>query len=355
MYYNHNLQNLENQQTSNNQIGVSIGLPVYNGENFLTEALNSILAQTFKDFELIISDNASTDKTKEICQEYEAKDARIRYYRHQQNLGASWNYNWVFQLSRGKYFKWAAHDDVCTPEFLEKCVKILEQNPSVVLCHPRVRVIDKQGNLFDDPELYVKLTNANVKLKTDSPKPQERFGDLISFPHSCYQIFGVIRTDILKKTSLIKGYGGADRTLLAKLALWGEFYEVPEYLFFLRRHPEQSINISVRSIHLYSLWHDPSKKGQIMFPRWTLILDNLISIQQAPLSWQEKMSCYFQIRGLLRREWLGMIKDIVIAAIQILESKYSSVNKGMKTSIKTNGRENLIFGKIPKLKQKESK
>src|SRR5690242_6344650 len=97
---------------------VSIGLPVYNGERFLAEAIDSVLAQTFTDFELIISDNASTDRTPEICKAYAEKDSRIRYYRNEENQGASWNFNRVFELSRGMCFQWLAHDDYIAPGFL---------------------------------------------------------------------------------------------------------------------------------------------------------------------------------------------------------------------------------------------
>jgi glycosyltransferase involved in cell wall biosynthesis len=114
---------------------VSIGMPVCNGAKFITEALDSILNQTFENFELIVSDNASTDETGKICREYMAKDSCIRYYRSKQNFGAAWNFNHVFKLSSGKYFKWAAHDDVIAPDFPLKCVEVLERDPSVVLCH----------------------------------------------------------------------------------------------------------------------------------------------------------------------------------------------------------------------------
>ena len=110
----------------NNKPRVSIGMPVFNGENYLAEALDSLLTQTFSDFELIISDNASTDKTEEICRAYAVRDQRIRYFRNQENLGASRNYNRVFELSSGEYFKWAAHDDLCAPEFLGRCVDVLD-------------------------------------------------------------------------------------------------------------------------------------------------------------------------------------------------------------------------------------
>ncbi len=134
---------------------VSVGLAVYNGENFIRAAIDSILAQTFTDFELVISDNASTDKTQEICLEYAAKDGRIRYYRCERNMGAAWNQNRVFELSRGEYFRLAAHDDVIAPEYLAKCVEVLDQNPSVVLCHSWTKAINDQGEVIEDQGMGV--------------------------------------------------------------------------------------------------------------------------------------------------------------------------------------------------------
>jgi glycosyltransferase involved in cell wall biosynthesis len=122
---------------------VSIGLPVFNGENYLEAAVDSILAQTFKDFELIISDNASTDRTQEICQRYCGRDSRVRYFRSEQNHGAAWNFNRVFELASGEYFKWAAHDDMIAPDFLQKCVAVLDEDPTVVLCHSQVQFINE--------------------------------------------------------------------------------------------------------------------------------------------------------------------------------------------------------------------
>src|SRR3990172_5433048 len=124
---------------------VSIGLPVYNGENYIEKAINSILSQTFKDFELIISDNASTDNTMDICKILSAKDRRIRYYRNEINRGAAWNFNRVFQLARGKYFQWACHDDVWIPTLLERYVEVLDQMPKVVLCYTKTTYIDEHG------------------------------------------------------------------------------------------------------------------------------------------------------------------------------------------------------------------
>ncbi|MGL5871086.1 MAG: glycosyltransferase family 2 protein [Xenococcaceae cyanobacterium] len=340
---------------------VSIGLPVYNGENYLAEAIEAILAQTYTNFELIISDNASSDRTQSICEHYAAKDSRIRYYRSEQNRGASWNFNRVFDLAVGKYFKWAAHDDICAPKFLEKCVAILDRDPSIVVCHPQVKVIDREGKYYNDEDAYVKLTNANVKLRTNSFKPQERFSDLVSFPHSCYQVFGLIRTSALKQTPLIDKYAGSDRVLLVRLGLLGRFWELPECLFYLRRHPEQSVKICSYSMHLYNYWHDPATRGKVTFPHWRVFSEYIAAIEQTRLPWQQKLQCYWQLRFLLFGAWqLGrlMAIDLLVALIQVLE-KMGSIEflenlyhkrHGIEKSATDDKKiDNLIFGRYPKL------
>ena len=126
---------------------VTIGLPVYNGEQYLVQALDALLAQTYTDFALIISDNASTDRTQEICLAYAAKDARIQYYRNPINIGSAKNFNHVFALSASEYFMWAAHDDYMAPKLVAKCVDVLDRDPTILLCHAWVKIIDEQGPL----------------------------------------------------------------------------------------------------------------------------------------------------------------------------------------------------------------
>ena len=135
---------------------VSIGLPVYNGAEYLTQTLDTLLKQSFRDFEIIISDNASTDATQEICTQYQELDPRIKYYRVDENKGAAWNFNRVFQLARGKYFKWAAHDDLILPTFLERCVEVLDNSPDVVLVFTKLDIIDAQGKKVDTYENSIK-------------------------------------------------------------------------------------------------------------------------------------------------------------------------------------------------------
>jgi glycosyltransferase involved in cell wall biosynthesis len=210
---------------------VTLGLPVYNGENYLRPALESLLAQTFEDWELILSDNGSTDGTEAICREFAARDPRVRYLREPVNRGASWNFNRVFHLCRSPLFRWTAHDDTCSPELLERCVAALRANPGAVLAYPRTRIIGPQSEPICD---YA------IRLRTDSPDPAVRFHDCICIDHACFPIFGLMRADRLRGTPLLAAFAGSDRNLLAELALRGPFVEVPEILFQRRDHPGTS-------------------------------------------------------------------------------------------------------------------
>ena len=293
---------------------VSIGLPVFNGENYLEEALNSILAQSYRDFELIISDNASTDRTQQICRAYAAKDNRIRYYRNKINVGASKNFNRVFELSTGKYFRWASHDDILAPDLLSECVEILDSNPSIVLCYSKTGQIDE----------HVKLVGSYTpNCRVYSEKPNERFGDLISmrFP-SWVIIFGLMRSSALKNTQLFGDYIGVDRNLLAELALVGRFYELSDYLFFRRAHDQAYTNKRFISYHeQLDWWVKTSSRARLYFPNWRILREYVKSIKRIPLKWSERQLCYYQIfKWLLREGWVFLCWDIGINVVE--HSKY---------------------------------
>ena len=286
----------------NNKPRVSIGMPVFNGENYLAEALDSLLTQTFSDFELIISDNASTDKTGEICRAYAARDQRIRYSRNEANLGAAKNYNRVFELSSGEYFKWVAHDDLCAPEFLERCVQVLDRDASVVLCYSRTKAIDEHGKVV---ESYPAKPNA------DSPRPHERFYEFVCVPHPCVAVFGLMRASVLAKTRLIGNYTGSDRPLLGELSLLGQFHEIPEYLFFYRNHPQQSWRAH-STWHSQQAWYDPARAKKWTFPHWRLLREHLRSIGRAPLSWYERTWCYLYMGWWVRKHWRYLAKNLIL-------------------------------------------
>ena len=140
---------------------VSIGLPVYNGDNYLKEAIESLLFQTFEDFELLISDNASTDQTGNICRRFAEQDQRIKYVRNVENLGLTRNFNQVFTLSVGEYFKWADHDEVFLAAFLLRCVELLDQ----LLCYARTIPTDAKRHLGKEWDSAIDFVPKFVQLE----------------------------------------------------------------------------------------------------------------------------------------------------------------------------------------------
>lgn len=290
---------------------VSIGMPVYNGENYLEQSLTSLLNQSFKDFELIISDNASTDKTEKICRSYAVADPRVHYYRYEENQGAAWNFNNLVSLARYEFFMWAAHDDLWDSEYIKRCVEVLQQHSEVVLCYAATQEINEKGEIgrktITDPQL-------------GSPKPYVRFGASWRYsPH--IPVFGLMRTDILKKTRLIGNFPSSDRVLVVHLALLGPFYGIEDYMFFYRRHREQSTGAGNYALpgkralsgrHALIEWYDPQRRGKISFPHWRLLREHLISIKRTPLSITERVACYAGIlRWMVRQRWY-LLNNLVL-------------------------------------------
>lgn len=295
---------------------VSIGMPIFNAEKYLQDALNALLSQTFSDFELIISDNASTDATEAICQEYASKDSRVKYYRNETNLGAAQNFRRVFERSVGEYFKWASHDDIHAPEYLERCVEVLDNQASVVLCYPQSNEIDSEGNVT---RIYTQ--NLNIC----SSKPHERLYQLLETYgwYHATQAYGLMRASELKKTRLLGNYPHADRVLLAELSLLGKFYEVPEFLFNRRVHP-QVAQIANPTNESLAVWFDSNNKGKILLPRWRRYFEYCTAVQRAGFSGDEQLGCYLQI---LRRLFLskglttrlrGISEELVKATVQLV-------------------------------------
>jgi glycosyltransferase involved in cell wall biosynthesis len=206
---------------------VTIGLPVYNSSRYVRQSLDSLLAQTYRDFTLVISDNASTDGTEAICREYAARDPRIQYSRNEINIGNPGNFNRVFSLTRTKYLKWSTSDDLWAPTFLERAVEVMERDPSIALCYPKCFIVDAEGanpTPFEDT-LHL--------MQTD---PGERFLTLIDSIKLAHQHLGLIRMSALQRTHLLGAFVGSDINLLAELTLYGKYCELPERLFYRRFH-----------------------------------------------------------------------------------------------------------------------
>jgi glycosyltransferase involved in cell wall biosynthesis len=269
---------------------VSLGLPVFNGENFLAEALDSVLAQTFSDFELVICDNASTDATEEISRNYATADPRIRYHRNEKNLGAAPNFNLTFSYASGRYFKWVSHDDTMAPDYLEKTVAVLENNPDAVLCHSLVRLIDSDGETLDIH--HSSLDGA------DSSRASERFAALCLVPHQCLELDGLIRSDAMAKTQCVPSYPGGDRALLCEIAMCGKLLKIDEPIFMTREHPQRYRRAASRP-ETRIAFYDSKRVGTKQIPTWQLYTDYWRMVLKHVPDRLERIRC----AGYLLRWW----------------------------------------------------
>jgi glycosyltransferase involved in cell wall biosynthesis len=263
---------------------LSIGLPVYNGENFLAESIESLLGQTYADFELIISDNASTDGTEDICRKYAERDSRIRYVRQRRNIGAAPNHNFVIEQARGELFKHASHDDLYARDLIALCVAALDEHPHVVLAHSWSAVIDASGVITELVEYPV---------DTAAQRAPDRFRSML-FDGWGDDEGGVIRTEVLRRTPLHASYHFADRTFTAEIALHGPFYMVPDWLYFRREHAGQwgkAGNVRKRCATM-----DPRRASRLTNPTVRLYAEYIwgyaSAIRRAPLSAADRRECY---------------------------------------------------------------
>ena len=264
---------------------LSIGLPVYNGEDFLAESLDSLLGQTYEDFELIISDNASTDETADICRGYAKQDSRIRYVRQPHNLGCAPNHNVLVQYARGELFKWVSHDDLYGRELIERAIEALDEYPQVVLANCWTAMIDSSRTVTK----AVRYT-----LDTESPRAPERFRSML-FEKGGDDDGGVIRMEMLRRIRPYDSYYHSDRTLVTEMALQGPFYHVPDWLYFRRDHPKSSIRaFTTPRTNCTNL--DPRRADRLRHPVVRLLGEYVLAyvtmIQRAPLSAADKRECY---------------------------------------------------------------
>lgn len=267
---------------------LTIGLPVYNGSNFLAESLDALLGQTYEDFELIISDNASTDGTAAICRRYEKQDSRVRYVRQLRNVGLAPNHNILVEQARGELFKWASHDDLYARDLLQRCVDALDEHPQVVLAHSWTAMIDSAG----------KVTKAiEYPLSTASSRVPERFRSLL-FDSGGDDDGGVIRTEVLRRTAMKGSYHHADRTIITEVGLHGPFYQVPDWLYFRRDHPERAER-ACPTVRTRCANMDPRRADPLRNPVLRLYAEYVwayvAAIQRAPLSSADRRACYFHL------------------------------------------------------------
>jgi glycosyltransferase involved in cell wall biosynthesis len=264
---------------------LSIGLPVYNSSTYVAESIEALLGQTFEDFELIISDNASTDNTGDICRSYGKLDSRVRYFRQRRNIGLAPNHNFCVMKAKGELFKWGAGDDLYARDLIGKCVAALDENPKVVLAHSWTAMIDGKGAVFQANE---------YPLATSASRAPERFRSILN-DSGGDDDGGVMRKEVLLRTAMKESYHHADRTIIAELVLHGPFYQVPDWLYFRRDHPDRAERahpgVRARCANM-----DPKRESRWLNPVPRLLAEYIWAyirmIRSAPLTPAERRECY---------------------------------------------------------------
>jgi glycosyltransferase involved in cell wall biosynthesis len=281
----------------------SIGVPVYNTERYIAGALDSLLAQTFPDFELIISDNASTDGTREICESYARRDRRIRYIRQKENIGLPRNWNAVVHAASGEFFKWASASDYCAPNMIERCIAELRADNRAVLCYGKTQMMDEAGKLLD---VYA------GDMSFDECSPSERFWRVSQNLSLNNAQCGVMRLAALRQTRLDREYPAGDMVLMAELALYGRFKMLPDVLLFRRQSPA-TLTSMLSPIDLQRVFN-PQAKAPLKLLRTRWHMDNLFSIGRSPIPLIEKLRAGRAAlrgmrweRGKIARELLSLI------------------------------------------------
>lgn len=257
---------------------ISIGMPAYNAEAYIGSAIESLLAQTCGDFELIVSDNASTDGTRDVVEPYCTRDRRIRYERQPINIGANLNYSRVAQLATGELFKWSSSSDWCAPSFLERCVLALSNDSDAVLAVPRTRMFEGTHETSQPYSGDIEVLGAT---------PYERFRTVMTTMALNNAINGLIRSSALRRTSLVRPYRGSDVVLMGHLAFLGKFLLLPEALYFRRMEVGTSTVLQDPA----EVWrhHYPRPSGAMLLQGAKCQLGRLLAVLSAPMPATERM------------------------------------------------------------------
>jgi glycosyltransferase involved in cell wall biosynthesis len=266
---------------------VTIGVPLYNAEKYLHVALDSLLAQTFQDVEIVISDNGSTDSTLDICRDYAARDPRVRYVHNDVNRGLVWNHLRVQDLARGRYFMFGPQDDWLAPEYVERCVAVLEADPGVSYVYSEALVMDENGEM---------IGREITRQRVGDPSPSTRFWDVLVVKGGV-NFYGMTRLALRHRIGRWKPLPRGERIVLAEFALWGRFQLLPGDLYFRRVHPNQ-FTTNRKSRRVEAMVLDPSRGSGWRSSVPVLLAEYVLAYAQgvlrAPLSPSER------IRGLAR-------------------------------------------------------
>lgn len=272
---------------------VSLGMPVYNGENYLAQAIESVLKQTYSNWELIIVDNCSTDATSKISLNYSQLDSRIQYIKNPTNIGAAPNFRKALTLATGTYFKWIAHDDLYHENWIQVCVEALNKDPQIVLAYTKTIIIDDAGK---------KLQSYSDAFTCNQKNAFQRFKDILIHLGYCHAIFGLMRTSVIKNLAPIGNYQASDAVYLAEITLHGHYCQLDFEYFFRRKHNKSSSE-SISTAEDWAKWFDPLNPKKLHLTRWDMLRGYWRAVNGAPLSLLEKIQCKVYLLQRVRWHW----------------------------------------------------
>lgn len=273
---------------------VSVGMPVYNGERYIADALASVLGQDYEKLEVLIFDNASGDQTQEICTRFASTDARVQYHRNEENIGAAANFTRAFERSTGKYFMVAAHDDLWHRSFISRCVEVLESNPEAAVCCTSLNQINEEGEV-------VALIAPNFEaLERD---PASRVRSLLSHPAPWFAICGLFRIETLRKCRPFQRVWGSDVVMLTELCMLGQIATVSEPLFSYRVYQQKSFSNTMATI-------DPSSEEKSSLQLWKdLSLEVLRATRRSKVNRIVAARVWIVAAFTLSMRWPSWIKE----------------------------------------------
>jgi glycosyltransferase involved in cell wall biosynthesis len=295
---------------------VSIGLPVYNGERFVAEAIQCVLDQTFSDWELIISDNCSTDRTVAICRQFADQDSRIRLYQNARNMGVCFNYSEVFRLSRGQYFKWMAHDDLFASRFIESCIQELEKGESVVLAFPKMCHVDAGGRV-----LRRQASELSVLGATAESRAKQFLRSAAQNTDFLWLAYGVIRRDVLQQSGSMGLYAGSDQVLLFKISLCGGIKQINEEMFFRREHPEAETCRRGSTVRERAKGAYADDNRRFVFPWCRILKEHLICVLKSPIPLLGRLQCTTAVLRRFLAAWRFFVEEAIHSPMDAMRSK----------------------------------
>ncbi len=295
---------------------VSIGLPVYNGERFVSEAIQCVLDQTFSDWELIICDNASTDHTVEICRQFADRDSRIRVHQNARNMGVCFNYSEVFRLSRARYFKWMAHDDLFNPRFIEACLQELEKDEGLVLAFTKMCYVDAGGRM-----LRRQTSELSVSGVTVESRAKQFLASAAQSTDFLWLAYGVVRREVLQQIGSMGLYAGSDHVMLFRIALRGRIKQIEEEMFFRREHSEASTCKRGPTVRERAKFAYADDNRRLVLPWCRMLKEHIGTAMQAPVPFGSKLACAAAVLRRFLAAWKFFVEEAIHSPLDALRSR----------------------------------